>query len=77
MLVATVRGSCGRRARRVPSIVVNRFIVLKGEAVTESLDDQRPTLVVRGLVKHVGPVIALARAGLEVRSIHALVGENG
>ena len=43
------------------------------------MQESRPTLVVRGLVKHFGPVIALARAELEVRpgEIHALVGENG
>jgi len=64
-------------------IVLNRFTILKGEVMAESpgadADGQVPTLVVRGLVKHFGPVIALARAELEVRpgEIHALVGENG
>ena len=50
-------------AVRVRCSIVNRFTDLKGEAMQES----QPTLVVHGLVKHFGPVVALARAELEVR----------
>ena len=40
---------------------MNRFTILKGEVMADSTGEPTaPTLVVRELVKHFGPVVALA-----------------